>query len=41
MSEYEIKGMVGSNAVKGIELDHLIQWNQIFDKRTDLVFKFT
>jgi len=41
MSEHKIKGMVGGNAVEGIEFDHLIQWNQILDKGTDVVLKFT
>jgi hypothetical protein len=41
MPEYKVKGMVGGNTVKGIEFDHLIQWNQIFDKRTCVVIQFT
>jgi hypothetical protein len=41
MFEYKIKGMVGGNAVEGIEIDHLIQPNQVFDIGTDVVIKFT
>ena len=41
MSEYQIKGMVGGNALEGIEFDHLMKWNQIFDKRTYVVLELT
>jgi hypothetical protein len=41
MPELKVKCLVGGNAVEGIEFDHLIQWNQTFDKRTYVVIKFT
>jgi hypothetical protein len=41
LPEYKIKRMVGGNAVESIEFDHLVQWNQIFEKRTYIVIKFT
>ena len=41
MPEYKVKWMVGSDTIKGVKFDHLIQWNQIFDKRTYVVIKFT
>jgi hypothetical protein len=38
--EHQVQGMVGGNAVKGIELGHLLSGNELFNQRIDIELQF-